>query len=83
MRAVHPSPDKLLARRGYYILKPDFTVDRTTDASVVLRKIEEYGETRDYITVFLGNVWQTETLLMQLAELDEKDYRIGEIPGSN
>ena len=58
-------------------------MDRTTDASVVLRKIEEYGKTREYITVFLGNVWQTETLLMQLAELEEKDYRIGEIPGSN
>ena len=31
--------DKALARAGYYILKPDFSVDKTTDASVLFRHI--------------------------------------------
>lgn len=70
-----------LTRAGYFILKPDFIVDNTTDASVVLTKIKEYAETREYITVFLGNVWQTETLLMKFGELDGAEYEIGSIPG--
>lgn len=73
--------DQRLSRAGYFILKPDFIVNNTTDASVVLRKIEEYTETREYITVLLGNVWQTETLLMEFAKLDGNEYKIGEIPG--
>ena len=75
--------DKALARAGYYILKPDFSVDKTTDASVLFRHITSYAEGRDYVTVWLGNVWQSETLLMMFAELDEREYMIGEIPGFN
>jgi len=75
--------DRKLMKAGYYLLKPDFTVGNTTDADVVLGKIEEYAQTHDYITVFLGNVWQSETLLMKLAELDGVKYDIGGIPGFN
>ncbi len=73
--------DNKLTKAGYYILKPIFEVNRTTDAPVMLQRIVEYGATHDYVTVVLGNVWQSETLLMQLSQLDGETYKIGGIPG--
>ncbi len=75
--------DNKLSRAGYYILKPVFAVDRTTDASVLFRQLAEYGETHDYVTVLLGNVWQSETLLLLLGQLDQEAYRIGKIHGAD
>lgn len=75
--------DKKLMRAGYYVMKPDFSVEKTTDAELVFESIVAFGEMRGYVTIFLGNVWQTETLLMKLAELDEEQYEIGRIPGFN
>lgn len=73
--------DKTLSRRGYYVMKPDFTVEKSTDASVVFGKLLDYSETHDTVTVLLGNVWQSETLLLLLSELDGAKYDIGAIPG--
>lgn len=73
--------DRRLEEAGYFVLTPDFTVRRTTDARVTFGEIIQFAATREVATVLLGDVWQSETLLAYLDELDKGYYRIGKING--
>ncbi len=75
--------DETLRRWGYLVLTPDFTVDETTDADVMLREITAHLGEHDTAVVFLGDVWQSETLLLRLAALDSTRYDVGKIDGIN
>ena len=75
--------DSQLATAGYHILKPDFTVDRTTDAEVMFGEIIKHAATYERAVVLLEDVWQSETLLLCLDALDKDYYDIGKIDGIN
>lgn len=75
--------DSQLSAAGYYILKPDFTVERTTDAYHMFGEIVKHAAAYEYVVVLLGDVWQSETLLRYLDGLDKNYYSIGKIDGIN
>ncbi len=69
--------DAALRRMGYLVLRPDFTVEVTTDAAVMFEELVASAEPGDTVTIFLGDVWQSETLLLYLETLDRTKYDIG------
>lgn len=75
--------DSQLSEAGYYVLKPDFSVERTTDAYQMYSEIVKYAAAYECVVVLLNDVWQSETLLRYLDTLDKSYYTIGKIDGVN
>ncbi len=69
--------DALLGRRGYVVVKPDFSVSGTTDAAVMFNEIVAFAGKTGEAVIFLGDVWQSETLLLYLNSLNRTLYNIG------
>lgn len=65
--------DALLLDRGYYALKPDYTVNGASYPDGMAEEMRALLEERDYVTVFLEDCWNSERMAVLLSEMQSSD----------
>lgn len=69
--------DVLLLERGYFALKPDYTVNGASYPDGMVEDIKSALNSKSSVTVYLEDCWNSERMAILLSELeDDGDYRV-------
>ena len=68
--------DTLLLERGYYAIKPDYTVNGASYPDGMVEEIRTLLEERDFVTVFLEDCWNSERMAVLLSEVQSGESGI-------
>lgn len=66
----------------YYAIAPDFTVNGAISYDTVYYQIKEYLNTHDYCTLLLEDSWNSQQMIIKLAELDDESIITSNIDSS-
>ena len=67
--------DAWLLERGYYALKPDYTVNGASYPDGIVEEMRTLLEERDYVTIFLEDCWNSERMAVLLSEMQSGEIK--------
>ena len=65
--------DSLLLERGYCAIKPDFDVNGASYPDGIIEEIKMIFTERDYVTLYLGDCWNSERISLLLSEMQNEN----------
>ena len=71
--------DAWLLERGYYALKPDYTVNGASYPDGIVEEMRTLLEERDCVTIFLEDCWNSERMAVLLSEMKSGEIKTANI----
>lgn len=71
--------DAWLLERGYYAIKPDYTVNGASYPDGIVEEMRTLLEERDYVTIFLEDCWNSERMAVLLSEMQSGEIKTANI----